>query len=150
MGKESSQLSLSSQQRGEEPEFYSKSVIHQEKAISVTPSIFNFKRPKTGETCQESMQENTIPHHLVNVHSEPSNYGEQFTKDRRVSKMPFKVLDAPSLTDDFYLNLVDWSSSNLLAVGLEKAVYIWSAQDNKVTKLCEVDEDDAITSVNWS
>ncbi len=31
-------------------------------------------------------------------------------KTRRVSKVPFKVLDAPQLADDFYLNLVDWSS----------------------------------------
>ena len=27
---------------------------------------------------------------------------------RVVSKTPFKVLDAPDLADDFYLNLVDW------------------------------------------
>lgn len=49
--------------------------------------------------------------------------------------MPFKVLDAPQLQDDFYLNLVDWSSSNILAVGLGKAVYIWSACTSRVTKL---------------
>jgi len=41
--------------------------------------------------------------------------------------MPFKVLDAPELQDDFYLNLVDWSALNVLAVGLSKSVYIWSA-----------------------
>jgi hypothetical protein len=29
---------------------------------------------------------------------------------RKVPKLPFKVLDAPSLKDDFYLNLLDWSS----------------------------------------
>jgi cell division cycle 20-like protein 1 (cofactor of APC complex) len=48
-------------------------------------------------------------------------------KQRKVSKVPFKVLDAPQLQDDFYLNLVDWSSTNVLAVGLMGAVYIWSA-----------------------
>lgn len=46
---------------------------------------------------------------------------------RKVAKVPFKVLDAPQLQDDFYLNLVDWSSQNVLAVGLSGAVYIWSA-----------------------
>ena len=46
---------------------------------------------------------------------------------RKIPKVPFKVLDAPSLEDDFYLNLVDWSSTNILAVGLGTAVYIWSA-----------------------
>ena len=64
--------------------------------------------------------------------------------------MPFKVLDAPSLQDDFYLNLVDWSSSNILAVGLGRAVYIWSACTSRVTKLCETPADDSITSVGWS
>ena len=48
-------------------------------------------------------------------------------KQRKINKMPFKVLDAPQLRDDFYLNLVDWSSENVLAVGLNRAVYIWSA-----------------------
>jgi cell division cycle 20-like protein 1, cofactor of APC complex len=69
---------------------------------------------------------------------------------RKIGKMPFKVLDAPSLQDDFYLNLVDWSASNILAVGLGRAVYIWSACTSRVTKLCEVPSDDSITSVGWS
>ena len=29
-------------------------------------------------------------------------------RTRRIQKVPFKVLDAPALQDDFYLNLVDW------------------------------------------
>ena len=43
---------------------------------------------------------------------------------RKINKMPFKVLDAPQLEDDYYLNLVDWSSENVLAVGLRRAVYL--------------------------
>ena len=43
-----------------------------------------------------------------------------------------QVLDAPSLQDDFYLNLVDWSSQNTLAVGLGTCVYLWSASNCKV------------------
>ena len=31
------------------------------------------------------------------------------TKQRPIPKIPYKVLDAPSLLDDYYLNLVDWS-----------------------------------------
>lgn len=64
--------------------------------------------------------------------------------------MPFKVLDAPHLQDDFYLNLVDWSAANYLAVGLGPAVYIWSACNSRVTKLCELSHHDSITSVSWS
>ena len=64
--------------------------------------------------------------------------------------MPFKVLDAPQLQDDFYLNLVDWSAQNVLAVGLNRSVYIWSACTSQVKKLCDVPADDQITSVGWS
>lgn len=72
-------------------------------------------------------------------------------RQRKISKVPFKVLDAPQLQDDFYLNLVDWSSQNLLTVGLGSSVYIWSACTSKVTKLCDVGAtDDSITSVAWS
>jgi cell division cycle 20-like protein 1 (cofactor of APC complex) len=56
-------------------------------------------------------------------------------KPRKISKTPFKVLDAPSLQDDYYLNLVDWSSTNVLAVALANAVYLWSANTSKVNPM---------------
>jgi len=72
-------------------------------------------------------------------------------RKRRIAKVPFKVLDAPSLQDDFYLNLVDWSSENVLAVGLGSCVYLWSACTSKVTKLCDlVDDNDLVSSVAWT
>ncbi|CAJ2507968.1 Uu.00g091540.m01.CDS01 [Anthostomella pinea] len=67
---------------------------------------------------------------------------------RAVSKVPYKVLDAPELADDFYLNLVDWGSANVLGVGLGSSVYMWNAQTSRVNKLCTL-EDDTVTSVNW-
>ncbi len=70
---------------------------------------------------------------------------------RKIAKVPTKVLDAPSLQDDFYLNLVDWSSQNVLAVGLGNCVYLWSAATSKVTQLCDLSEtEDVVTSVAWS
>jgi cell division cycle 20-like protein 1 (cofactor of APC complex) len=70
---------------------------------------------------------------------------------RKIAKVPFKVLDAPALQDDFYLNLVDWSSQNVLAVGLGSCVYLWSACTSKVTKLCDLAEaEDIVTSVSWA
>lgn len=68
---------------------------------------------------------------------------------RKISKVPFKVLDAPQLQDDFYLNLVDWSSTNVLAVGLSNCVYLWSACTSRVTRLCDLGPDDTVTSVSW-
>ena len=69
---------------------------------------------------------------------------------RKIARVPYKVLDAPQLTDDFYLNLIDWSWTNLLAVGLGSCVYLWSASSGKVNKLCDLGAEDTVTSVGWS
>lgn len=70
---------------------------------------------------------------------------------RKISRMPFKVLDAPELQDDFYLNLVDWSSQNVLSVGLGSCVYLWSACTSQVTRLCDLSSDaNSVTSVSWN
>lgn len=67
---------------------------------------------------------------------------------RAVSKVPYKVLDAPELADDFYLNLVDWGSSGVLAVGLGDSVYLWNSESGKVEQLCKLTAD-TVTSVGW-
>ncbi|XP_046403553.1 fizzy-related protein homolog isoform X1 [Ischnura elegans] len=70
---------------------------------------------------------------------------------RKISRIPFKVLDAPELQDDFYLNLVDWSSQNVLSVGLGSCVYLWSACTSQVTRLCDLSHDgNSVTSVSWN
>lgn len=70
---------------------------------------------------------------------------------RKISRIPFKVLDAPELQDDFYLNLVDWSVQNVLSVGLGSCVYLWSACTSQVTRLCDLSSDgNVVTSVAWS
>ncbi|PGH31372.1 hypothetical protein GX50_05852 [[Emmonsia] crescens] len=95
----------------------------------------------------------------LNVHSElyslsPIRFDSQRIlqsmrkQPRYVNKVPFKVLDAPDLADDFYLNLVDWGSSNILGVGLASAVYMWDSMNGHVTKLCQL-QDDTVTSVSW-
>lgn len=69
---------------------------------------------------------------------------------RKIARAPFKVLDAPCLQNDFYLNLVDWSSENVLAVGLDTCVYLWSACTSLVTKLCDLHFGGPVCSVSWS
>ena len=69
---------------------------------------------------------------------------------RKIPRAPFKVLDAPALADDFYLNLVDWSAQNVLAVGLGSCVYLWSACTSKVTRLVDYGDAGAVCSVAWS
>ena len=69
---------------------------------------------------------------------------------RRVATAPERVLDAPGLVDDYYLNLLDWSSGNQVAIGLERSVYIWSADTGSVSSLLEASPDTYISSVKWS
>src|SRR5699024_7257260 len=60
---------------------------------------------------------------------------------RRVQTTPERVLDAPGLADDYYLNLLDWSSGNQVAIALERNVYVWSAESGSVDCLLETSPD---------
>lgn len=71
---------------------------------------------------------------------------------RQIPSAPERILDAPELIDDYYLNLIDWGSSNQVAVALGCTVYMWNADTGAINQLCQTnpdDEDDYITSVNW-
>jgi cell division cycle 20, cofactor of APC complex len=75
---------------------------------------------------------------------------EKLSVNRVISNTPERILDAPSLVDDFYLNLLDWSSENILAVALAESVYLWNAEDGSINKLMNTnDTDDFVTSVSW-
>merc|ERR1719273_2525390 len=98
------------------------------------------------------INEATSPYSLTPVSSKSQKLLRSPRKaSRKISKIPFKVLDAPELQDDFYLNLVDWSSQNVLSVGLGACVYLWSACTSQVTRLCDLTNDnDTVTSVSWA
>lgn len=69
---------------------------------------------------------------------------------KKIPTAPERVLDAPGLVDDFYLNLLAWSLTNLLAIGLEDAVYVWNASTGSVGLLCELPNKTLVTSLRWS
>lgn len=53
--------------------------------------------------------------------------------------------------DDFYHNLLDWSSTNVLGVGLGKNVYLWDGKTSKVEDLrTSQHHADIVSSVSWS
>ncbi|PHH60266.1 hypothetical protein CDD81_1894 [Ophiocordyceps australis] len=78
----------------------------------------------------------------------PATAGSQAR--RRIATAPERVLDAPGLIDDYYLNLLDWSSGNQVAIGLDRNVYVWSADEGSVNCLLESADDTYISSVKWS
>ncbi|KAI4178830.1 MAG: hypothetical protein L6R41_008183 [Letrouitia leprolyta] len=135
---------------------------------SLTPStphknIFTYMSPQHHRNGSAHLTPSRTPQSRhgpnLNPHSDlysvsPINYDSQRLllspkkAPRAVSKVPFKVLDAPDLADDFYLNLVDWGSSNILGVGLGSCVFMWNSATGRVTKLCDL-QDDVVTSVSW-
>jgi cell division cycle protein 20 (cofactor of APC complex) len=71
-------------------------------------------------------------------------------KRRRILTAPERVLDAPGLIDDYYLNLLDWGNGNQVAIGLERNVYVWNAETGDVSLLLETNPDTYVASVRWS
>ncbi|MBN3298593.1 cell division cycle protein 20 homolog [Amia ocellicauda] len=70
--------------------------------------------------------------------------------NRYISSVPDRILDAPDLRNDFYLNLIDWSSQNYMAVALHNHVYLWQAATGDITLLMKMERDeDYICSVSW-
>jgi cell division cycle protein 20 (cofactor of APC complex) len=69
--------------------------------------------------------------------------------NRQIPSAPTRILDAPDIVDDYYLNLISWSDSNLLAVALGPSVYTWNADTNSVQLLCQLENGDIVTSVSW-
>ncbi|PGH28164.1 hypothetical protein AJ80_00054 [Polytolypa hystricis UAMH7299] len=111
--------------------------------ISLNTRILAFKPPPP---------ESSKPIDLRSQYNRPlrtaSAQSAQFR--RRVQTAPERVLDAPGLVDDYYLNLLDWSSGNQVAIGLERNVYVWSAESGSVNCLLETSPDTYVSSVKWS
>ncbi|KAJ3177409.1 ubiquitin-protein transferase activating protein [Geranomyces variabilis] len=70
---------------------------------------------------------------------------------RRVTKDPERILDAPGLLDDYYLNLMDWSTTNVLAIALQNTVYLWNGTTGDATVMCQNKHDDVyVSSLQWA
>ncbi|OQR89918.1 hypothetical protein THRCLA_09512 [Thraustotheca clavata] len=68
---------------------------------------------------------------------------------RHIPSAPTKVLDAPELMDDYYLNLLSWGRNNVLAVALGASLYLWNASTGSIDELMSMEGDDYISSVSW-
>ena len=64
-------------------------------------------------------------------------------------QVPERILDAPDIMNDYYLNLVDWSCGNLLAVALGSFIYLWNAGTGEISQLCGLEGEEYVCSVRW-
>lgn len=75
---------------------------------------------------------------------------------RKIPTVAEKVLDAPGMIDDFYYHLIDWSSTNLVAVALQSVIHVWNGETGEVDTLCDLDIEPErvggggmVSSVRW-
>jgi len=69
---------------------------------------------------------------------------------RKVLSAPTRILDAPDIVNDYYLQLISWGKDNILAVALAQSVYLWNATSGEIQHLYSTDApDDYVTSVSW-
>ncbi|ELK29761.1 Cell division cycle protein 20 like protein [Myotis davidii] len=57
-----------------------------------------------------------------------------------IPSLPDQILDAPEIRNDYYLNRVDWSSGNVLAVALDHSVYLWSTSTGDALQLLQMEQ----------
>lgn len=70
---------------------------------------------------------------------------------RSLPMKPFKILDAPDMEDDYYKQIFHWSPiNNKIAVGLNNAVFIWDANKQRASQLCEFLEYEELCSLRWN
>jgi hypothetical protein len=70
---------------------------------------------------------------------------------RRIPKAPTKILDAPGVLDDFYQDILDWSSKDVIAISLENSIYFFKnkLKENSVVKVTEL-MDNVFSTVKFS
>ncbi|XP_036206295.1 cell division cycle protein 20 homolog isoform X1 [Myotis myotis] len=84
------------------------------------------------------------------LYSQKATPGSSKRTCRYIPSLPDRILDAPEIRNDYYLNLVDWSSGNVLAVALDNSVYLWSASTGDILQLLQMEQPgDYVSSVSW-
>ncbi len=88
-----------------------------------------------------------------------ANYSYNCTFKRKINLTPERILDAPNLVDDYYLNLLEWGKSNILAVALGPEIYLWNGESSETSLLMSILKDNnsmidnnnnnIITSLSW-
>ena len=123
-------------------EEYNKELARTLNADSAKVLSFKNKAPKPAEDHQNSLR-------VLYTQNRESGLKQKVTT-RVIPSAPERILDAPELLDDYYLNLLDWSSSNHLGVALGDSVYVWNGSDGSITNLMQTQgEDTHITSLSW-
>lgn len=93
----------------------------------------------------------TLSDQLSFIYDKTIKNGDFKKTTRTLPQNPEKILDAPDLLNDYYLNLLDWGNNNVLSVCLGQSVYLWNADNGEIEQLLSLrDPDSYVCSVSWS
>lgn len=126
----------------------SSSYSNTQRTPRASTNLFSFQSPNKSRPTSSSIENDLYSLSPVRIDSQKLLLSPT-KKPRAIAKVPYRVLDAPDLVDDFYLNLLDWGSQDVLGVGLGSSVYLWNASSGSVDKLCDLGNHDRITSLSW-
>ncbi|CAB4409196.1 unnamed protein product [Rhizophagus irregularis] len=103
-------------------------------SVSSTDNILNFqksfnRRPGFIDTpYRETYATTPFSHDIEKLMVAPQK------SNRKINPQPYQMLafcNDLTLKDDFYLNIVDWSSFDTLSLGLDCSVYLWNTGTSK-------------------
>jgi len=77
--------------------------------------------------------------------------GVYTNKTRRIPTTAERILDAPGMINDYYLNLISWSVTNVVGVALRESTYMWNAETNETDHLSTCDQENGyVSSLDFS
>ena len=87
----------------------------------IKTKLFSWKKEEKPKSnfCYELLNNQKENQNILNNCSE-------FKSQRKINPKPYKELITSNLIDDFYLNLLDWSSKDQIAVGCTTSVVLWN------------------------
>ncbi|XP_068686689.1 cell division cycle protein 20 homolog [Montipora foliosa] len=113
--------------------------------LGYNPANSKILRFKSGAPLTKEGHQNTL--RVLYCQSKPT--APKAKSVRYIPQAEDRILDAPELLNDFYLNLVDWGSVNQIALALAGALYIWNPVTGETNHLIQMDGEDYISSVKW-
>ena len=67
-------------------------------------------------------------------------FAEKVNQKSRINaqELPLKVLDAPGMTDDFYLDVLDWAKDGTIALGIEDKVFVYRFPEGTTREIVDL------------
>lgn len=144
---------LASQEQDDclEDDSYSKLITEGLIKTPAKADLFNRSDLKINQYKQQSNMPSSLSEQISSIYDKTIRGIEIKKPPRTLPQNPEKILDAPELVNDYYLNLLDWGNNNVLAVSLGQSVYLWNAQNAEIQQLLSLEEEESyISSVSWS